>query len=315
MSFFIISHNFSLLIIIIGDIIIVNKKDVMFIKDLFKEKKTVYSFEIFPPKPTSGIASIYQTLEKLQGLKPHYISITYGTQDGTDSGTLELAKTVKDVYGITPLAHLTAIHSGKEHVGRYLKGFEKAGIENVLALRGDIKSGLPVSQDFKYASDLTKFIVSRGNFSVSGACYPEGHYQSKSAEDDIANLKIKVDSGVSHLNSQLFFDNEDFYRFLDRAAAAGINVPIQAGVMPLVRSSQIQRIVSLTGVKIPAAISRMQAKFSNDAQALFDAGIAYATQQICDLIGYGVNGIHLYIMNNAEVAAKITENIKSLLDI
>lgn len=134
-------------------------------------------------------------------------------------------------------------------------------------------------------------------------------------DEDIKNIRIKVDSGVSHLNSQLFFDNEDFYRFLDRAAAAQINVPIQAGVMPLVKNSQIQRIVSLTGVKIPAAISRMQAKFSHDPQALFDAGIAYATQQICDLIGYGADGIHLYIMNNAEVAAKITENIKSLLDI
>lgn len=285
----------------------------MYIKDLFKSNKIVYSFEIFPPKRTADIQTIYATLEKLKGLKPHYISITYGTQDGIDSGTAELAQTVLQKYAITPLAHLTAIHSNKKDIDLYLEKFKAAGVKNILALRGDIKSGLPVSKDFKYASDLVSYIKDKG-FAVSGACYPEGHFESKSLERDIQNLKKKVDSGVCHLNSQLFFDNEDFYTFLNKARAAGINVPIQAGIMPLVKSSHLQRTISLSGGKIPPAISRMQAKYSQDKAALFDAGIAYATQQISDLISYGVDGIHLYIMNNADVAAKITQNIKSLLE-
>lgn len=286
----------------------------MYINELFKHKKTVYSFEIFPPKPTSPVQTIYDTLEKLKHLRPDYISITYGTSDGADNGTLSLARTVKENYGILPLAHLTAIHSSKQGVSGYLENMRKHSIKNILALRGDIREDLPVSKDFKYASDLAKYINQNGDFGISGACYPEGHFESKNIDQDIQNLKIKIDAGVSHLNSQLFFDNEDFYTFLNKARAAGINVPIQAGIMPLVKNSQIQRIVTLTGVKIPAPISRMHARFSHDPNALFDAGIAYATQQISDLISYGVNGIHLYIMNNADVAVKITNNIKSLLN-
>lgn len=285
----------------------------MFIKDLFKEKKTVYSFELFPPKPSSPIESLYSALDELKALSPDYISITYGTGAGLGEATLALCRLIKEKYGIEPLSHLTCIHSNKEDILRYLKQLEEGGIGNILALRGDVKPGLPLSEDFKYASELIEFIRERGSFGISAACYPEGHFEAPDIVLDIKNLKRKVGAGAQHLNSQLFFDNEDFYRFTDMVRIAGIDVPIQAGVMPLVRRKQIERIIGLTGVKIPAKISRMLAKFGDSEQALFDAGIAYATEQIIDLLSYGVRGIHLYIMNSAAVAQKITQNISSII--
>lgn len=286
----------------------------MFIKDMFSQKKIVYSFELFPPKPDSPIQTIYDALFKLQSLKPDYISITYGTQGkNIGDGTIKLARLVKEKYGIEPLAHLTAIHSDKNLILEFMNELKKYGIDNILALRGDIRQEFALSQDFKYAGDLVKFISQNGNFGISGACYPEGHFESKSLVEDIKNLKSKVLAGVSHLNTQLFYDNEDFYKFMDMVNLAGINVPIQAGIMPLIKKRQIERIIGLTGVKIPAKISRMLAKFGDNEQALYDAGIAYATEQIIDLVSYGVKGIHLYIMNNADMAIKITDNIASVL--
>lgn len=287
----------------------------MFIKDLFKEGKTVYSFELFPPKEDSPLDTIYDALDKLKGLQPDYISITYGTKGfNSDNGTIKLARLVKEKYGITPLAHLTAIHNNKDAVLDYMNNLKLYGIENVLALRGDIREDLPISDDFKYASDLADFIKQNGDFGISGACYPEGHFESANIDEDIKSLKIKIDKGVSHLNSQLFFDNEDFYRFYEKLDKANISVPVQAGIMPLFRKRQIERMVSLAGIKIPAKISRMYAKFGGNEKALTDAGIAYATEQIIDLVSYGVKGIHLYIMNNADIAIRITENIASVLE-
>lgn len=285
----------------------------MFIRDLFEQKKVVYSFELFPPKPTSPIDTLYRALDELKELSPDYISITYGTGAGMGEGTLNLCRLIKQKYGIEPLSHLTCIHSDKQSILEYLKELEKSGIENILALRGDIKPGLPLSEDFKYASELIEFIRRHGNFGISAACYPEGHFEAPDIVTDIKNLKKKVDAGAQHLNTQLFFVNEDFYRFMDMVRLAGIEVPIQAGVMPLVKRKQIERIIGLTGVKIPAKISRMLAKFGDNDVALFDAGIAYATEQIIDLLSYGVRGIHLYIMNNAAVAKRITQNISSII--
>ena len=287
----------------------------MFIKDLFNNKKFVYSFELFPPKPDSPVETIYNALSELKKIKPDYISITYGTQGKIiNNATINLARLVKEKYNIEPLAHLTAIHSDKNNILEFINQLKKYNINNILALRGDFRPDLPLSKDFKFASDLANFIKENGNFGISGACYPEGHFESKNLDDDIKNLKIKIDAGISHLNTQLFFDNEDFYNFMDKSAKYGINVPIQAGIMPLVKKRQVERIIGLTGVKIPKKISRTFAKFQNNEKALFDAGIAYATEQIFDLISYGVKGVHLYIMNNATVAQKITNNIISAIN-
>lgn len=285
----------------------------MKINSLFNQKKVVYSFEIFPPKVSDDISKIYDTLAQLKDVNPDYISITYSAGGSKNSRTKEIAEIVKNKYSIEPLAHLTCINSTKQEVKEALDGLKSIGVENILALRGDKIEG-SVQSDFAHASDLVEFIKQNGDFNIVGACYPEGHPQSNSLVEDIRNLKIKVDSGVTHLNSQLFFDNEDFLKFRDMTKLAGIDVPIQAGIMPLVKPTQFGGIVKMTGVKIPAKISRMFSKFADDPEALMEAGIAYATDQIVDLLSMGVQGIHLYIMNNAYVAKRITDNVKPIID-
>ncbi|MDE6188946.1 MAG: methylenetetrahydrofolate reductase [NAD(P)H] [Clostridia bacterium] len=286
----------------------------MKINDLFKNKKAVYSFEIFPPKVNDDISKIFNTLSEIKDIKPDYVSITYSAGGSKNSRTKELAEIVKNDYGIEPLAHLTCVNSTKEEVAKALDGLIGIGVENVLALRGDRIEG-EVKSDFAYASELVEFIKSaNSNIDISGACYPEGHPESANIVEDIRNLKIKVDKGVTHLNSQLFFDNDDYLKYLDMVRLSGINVPIQAGVMPLVKASQFTGIVKTTGAKLPSKISRMYAKFADDPDALMEAGIAYATDQIIDLLSSGVDGIHLYIMNNSYVAKRITENIKPIID-
>lgn len=286
----------------------------MKISEMFSNKKVVYSFEIFPPKAWSDVSKIYTTLDALSGINPDYISITYSAGGSKNSHTKEIAEIVRNKYGIEPLAHLTCVNSSKEEVSAVLDGLEAAGVENVLALRGDRIEG-EVRQDFAYASDLVGFIKSRGaSFDIGGACYPEGHPESVSIVEDIKHLKYKVDCGVTHLNSQLFFDNDDFLRYMDMVRLAGVNVPVQAGVMPLVKESQFGGIVKMTAAKIPSKIARMYSRFADDPAALMEAGIAYATDQIIDLLSAGVDGIHLYIMNNAYVAKRITDNVKPILD-
>ncbi len=285
----------------------------MKISNLFQQKKVVYSFEIFPPKVNDDISKIYDTLAQLKDIRPDYISITYSAGGSKNSRTAELAKIVKDNYGIEPLAHLTCINSTKQEVGKALQDLVDIGVENVLALRGDRIEG-QVRSDFAYASELVKYIKSVRDMDVAGACYPEGHPESANIVEDIRHMKIKVDNGVSHLNSQLFFDNDDYLKYLDMVRLAGIDVPIQAGIMPLVKASQLNGIVKMTGAKLPSKISRMYNKFADDPDSLMEAGIAYATDQIVDLLSSGVDGIHLYIMNNAYVARRITQNVQPLID-
>lgn len=285
----------------------------MKISNLFQQKKVVYSFEIFPPKVNDDISKIYDTLAQLKDIRPDYISITYSAGGSKNSRTAELAKIVKDNYGIEPLAHLTCINSTKQEVGKALQDLVDIGVENVLALRGDRIEG-QVRSDFAYASELVKYIKSVRDIDVAGACYPEGHPESANIVEDIRHMKIKVDNGVSHLNSQLFFDNDDYLKYLDMVRLAGIDVPIQAGIMPLVKASQLNGIVKMTGAKLPSKISRMYNKFADDPDSLMEAGIAYATDQIVDLLSSGVDGIHLYIMNNAYVARRITQNVQPLID-
>ena len=287
----------------------------MNINNLFNEKKVVFSFEIFPPKQESNIDTIYNTLEELKGLSPDFISVTYGAGGSLSKNmTCEISSIIKNKYKIEPLAHLTCINSTKEQVDKILNDLKKEGIENVLALRGDIPIDFDGKSDFKYASDLIKHIKLRNDFNIVGACYPEGQLDSKSYEDDLINLKKKQEAGATHLISQLFFDNEYFYNFLEQKEKHGISIPIQAGIMPVINTKQIKRIVSLCGAKVPNKFIKIMNKYEYNPEALRDAGIAYATEQIIDLISSGVHGIHLYTMNNPYVAKKISESISSIVN-
>ena len=284
----------------------------MKIKELFKEK-TVLSYEVFPPRPTSPVNMIYDTLNELKELSPDFISVTYGAGGGKNNGeTFKIAQTIKS-YGIESAAHLACIGLKKEEVLCKLKELEAAGVQNILALRGDIPDGGYARGDFKYASDLISFIKAHGDFDIIAACYPEGHIESASKIDDIHNLKLKVGAGADHLITQLFFDNEYFYSFAERCQFAGINVPIEAGIMPVINKKQIERMASLCGVTVPKKFVAMMQRYENNPIAMRDAGIAYAVDQIVDLIAQGVNGIHLYTMNNPYIARKIHEAICNLI--
>ena len=289
----------------------------MKISSMFGQGKTVFSFEIFPPKKISSVETIYNTLEELKDLNPAFISVTYGAggtmTEAGHSKTCEIASIIKNKYNVTPVAHLTCVNSTKDQVEAELNALKANGIENILALRGDINPDVPRCYDFAYASDLIKFIKERGDFHISAACYPEGHADAKSKVDDILNLKKKVDAGATHLMSQLFFDNAHFYEFMEKARIAGVNVPIEAGIMPVTNKNQIERMVTMCGASLPQKFVKVMQKFEHNPEALRDAGIAYAIDQIVDLISNGVDGIHLYTMNNPYIARKISEAIGNLL--
>jgi methylenetetrahydrofolate reductase (NADPH) len=282
--------------------------------ELFK-KKTVLSFEIFPPKRTNPVDTVYDTVERLKDLKPDFISVTYGA-GGSESNadTLKIASAVKNDYGVESVAHLPCVNLNKSDVLEMLGKLKRAGIENILALRGDVNPDFAPKNDFKYASDLISFIRENGDFNIIGACYPEGHFEASSLIEDIRNLKKKTDAGASHLITQLFFDNGYFYSFRERAVIAGIDVPIQAGIMPVVNKKQIERMVSLCKVDLPKKFLSMMDKYENNPTAMRDAGIAYAVDQIVDLLAQGVDGIHLYTMNNPYIARRIYEAVSSLID-
>lgn len=285
----------------------------MKIRDMF-EKGTVFSFEIFPPKKTAPVEIIYNTLEELKDLKPDFISVTYGAGGSNNSvSTCVIAHTIKEKYGIEPAAHLPCINYTKDEITAILKDFEQHGIENILALRGDINPDIPPKKEFKYASELVEFIKTKGDFDIAGACYPEGHVDTPDMVQDVLNLKKKVDAGASHLISQLFFDNQYFYSFVEKAKIAGINVPIEAGIMPVTNKKSIERMVSMCGASLPPKFAKMMQRYENNPEALRDAGIAYAIDQIVDLVSNGVDGIHLYTMNNAYVARRISEAVGNII--
>lgn len=281
--------------------------------ELFKQK-TVLSFEVFPPKRTTPVQTIYDALDTLKDLSPDFISVTYGAGGSKNSATtLDIASKIKNDYAIESVAHMPCLYLTKEGVLKQLGDFKANGIENILALRGDRIPDIEPSGDFSHASDLISFIREHGDFNVIGACYPEGHTESESVLTDIQNLKLKVDAGVSHLITQLFFDNKYFFRFRERAALAGIHCPIEAGIMPVVNKKQIERMVTLCGVNLPRKFTSMMEKYEHNPIAMRDAGIAYAVNQIVDLISEGVDGIHLYTMNNPYIAQKICEAVQSLI--
>lgn len=286
----------------------------MKIAKLFENGRTVFSFEIFPPKKDGSIDTIYNTLEALSDLRPDFISVTYGA-GGSAAGcsTVELAKYIKEKCHTEAVAHLTCINSTKADIDRMIGELQANGIENVLALRGDINPDIAPKEEFKHASDLISYMKERSDLGFSGACYPECHAESANIVDDIRNLKIKVDAGASHLISQLFFDNSKFYDFLEKARIAGINVPIEAGIMPCTNAKQIQRMVGMCGASLPPKFAKMIQRYGDNEEAMRDAGIAYAVDQIIDLVANGVDGIHLYTMNNPYIARKISESVEKVI--
>ncbi len=282
-------------------------------------KKSIFSLEVFPPKKSYSPESISKIFGQLAALEPGFISVTYGAGGSNiqQNKTVELCRVLKQEYQVEPVAHLTCFNSRKDEILTMLELMKERGIENILALRGDRTPDVAPPGDFRYAYELIDFIRSHtkeDEFDICAACYPEGHPECESMKEDIRNLKRKVDAGVSLLISQLFFDNEDFYRFQELCGAAGIDVPIHAGIMPVTNKSRLERMVSTCGASLPKKLTRMIARYENNPQALMDAGISYATEQIVDLLASGVDGIHLYAMNQPKMAKKIKENVASLID-
>lgn len=280
------------------------------------EHKTVFSLEVFPPKPDTDESVIYDTLNELSGISPDFISVTYGAGGGQNGcKTIQIASDIKERYGVESVAHLPCIDLTKAQAVEILDSLQAHGIENVLALRGDRRGDLPATGDFRHASDLISFIKERYDFNIIAACYPEVHTESVSAVDDLKWLRHKVDCGADHLITQLFLDNKYFMDFSEKARIAGVDIPIEAGIMPVTNKRQIERMVKLCGVQLPKKFVRVLEKYEHNETALRDAGIAYAIDQITDLIAEGVDGIHLYTMNNPYVAHKIFSAVESLISV
>lgn len=283
--------------------------------DILNSPKPTISLEVFPPKTDAVYASVEQAVEKIADLKPSYMSVTYGAGGGTSSHTVNIAKHIQCDKGVTAIAHLSCISSTHELVHQQLTKLKEAGIENILALRGDIPEGFTMDHlDYHYASDLAKEISDFGGFCIGGACYPEGHPDSANSVEDIDNLKKKIDAGCQYLTTQMFFDNNIHYKFLYKAREKGIFCPIIPGIMPITNAKQVERAIKLSGTIMPPRFLSIVDRFGNDKEAMAQAGIAYATDQIIDLIANGINHIHVYSMNKPEVAEKILENLSNIVD-
>jgi methylenetetrahydrofolate reductase (NADPH) len=286
----------------------------MKIKELFN-KGPVISLEIFPPKPESPIDTVFNTIDELSDLKPDFISVTYGAGGSSKSHTVQIADIIKNKYGIEALAHLTCISSTTKEIDTILEKLRESQIENILALRGDRPqkdSYITTEAQYKYAKDLITHVKKFGDFSIGAACYPEVHLEAKDSLSDLRHLKSKVEAGTDFLITQLFLDNNFFYDFKERLDSIGINLPVSAGIMPVINKSQIERITSLCGASITGKFKRILQKYEYHPEALKEAGIAYATEQIIDLLSSGVDGIHLYTMNRPEVARKIIDQISNI---
>ncbi len=284
----------------------------MRISTILADSAVHLSCEVFPPKKFDGIAQACEVTREIAALKPAFMSVTYGAAGSTPGHTLAVAEAVQSA-GVTPLCHLTCVQSTKAHVREVLARMREAGMENVLALRGDLPTEGAPCEDFAYASDLVEFIHSQGDFCVGAACYPEGHPECPSRMQDIEHLRRKVDAGVDFLTTQMFFDNGLLYNFLYRCLRAGIDVPVCAGIMPICDPRQVKRAIQLSGSIMPPRFAAIADRFANDPGAMAQAGIAYATEQIIDLVANGVQNIHLYTMNRPWIAAKIVDNLSAIL--
>ena len=281
-------------------------------KDFFSLEKPTFSFEIFPPKGTGNLKSVYETVDALASLSPDLISVTYGAGGSSRENTAVIASDIQTQYNVPALAHLTCIGSTKEEMDGILAELKEKGVENILAMRGDITATATVG-DFKHANELVAYIKENYDFNVFAACYPEKHTEAYSMGEDLKYLKQKVEAGADALITQLFFDNENFYSFMDKVRGIGIEVPVIAGIMPITAASQLERMVSMCGANIPREIQQFVKAYGHNSMAMKEAGIAYATRQIIDLLAYGVDGIHIYTMNQPEVAKRIVENLRGVL--
>ena len=287
------------------------------IEELRKETPTL-SFEVFPPKTDTAFENVRAAVEEIAKLRPSFMSVTYGAGGGTSRYTLDIARKIRDEYGVPSLAHLTCVSSTKETVAARIQDLKAAGIENIMALRGDLtpelmgadRSGWP----YRHAVDLIRELKESGaDFCIGGACYPEVHPESTNQQDDIQHLKEKVESGCDFLTTQMFFDNNLLYNFLYKIREAGITVPVVPGIMPITNAKQVERAIQMSGSFMPQRFKALVDKFGSDPAAMMQAGIAYATDQIIDLYANGVNHIHVYTMNKPEVAAKIQSNLSAIL--
>lgn len=286
----------------------------MKVSDIYKNKGRSLSFEIFPPKKDAQLSNIDETLDVLCELKPDFISVTFGAGGSCNCNkTIELAKKIKDKYRVEPVVHLTCLHYDRKEIDEFARVLTDAGIENILALRGDVREGIMKKDNFAYASDMVSYLKENYDFCVLGACYPEMHPESLSMVDEIRHLKTKVNSGTEILLSQLFFDNSLFYSFKERCRIADIDIPLIPGIMPVVKASQIKRMVSVCNASFPERFQKIVDRYENNSEALFDAGMSYALSQIIDLLVSDTDGIHLYTMNNPQIARRICEGIKNIV--
>lgn len=290
----------------------------MKISEILKSNKRTLSFEVFPPKTESAFDSIKAATEEIASLSPAFMSVTYGAGGGTSRYTVDIAENIEKKYSVPTLAHLTCVSSTKETVRARICDMRAAGIRNVMALRGDIPEDMRGMDrggwDYRYACELVREMrESGGDFCIGGACYPEVHPESKSREEDILNLRFKVDAGCDFLTTQMFFDNRLYFDFVERARAAEIFVPIIPGVMPITNVNQIERAISLSGSYMPKRFLDMADRFGDDPAAMTEAGIAYATEQIKDLFANGVTNVHVYSMNKPHVARSILNNLSDVL--
>ena len=287
----------------------------MKIRDILKDNSPHVSFEVFPPKTDAGYEGVRAATKKIAALRPSFISVTYGAGGGTSRNTVRIASQIKNDLGVTSLAHLTCVSSTKDEVRGVIGQLKEQGIENILALRGDIPADgeFPLPNHYRYACELVEDIKSQGDFCIGAACYPEGHVEAAHKKDDIMNLKHKVDCGVDFLTTQMFFDNIILYNFLYRIREKGITVPVLPGIMPVTSAKQMKRICDLSGTVLPVRFRAILDRFGEDPDAMKQAGIIYATDQIIDLIANGMNHIHIYSMNKPEVAEAIISNLSAII--
>ena len=290
----------------------------MKLTELFKNDKLTLSFEVFPPKTDTAFESVKHATEEIAKLRPSFMSVTYGAGGGTSKYTLDIAKNIKANYGVPTLAHLTCVSSTRETVRERIEDMKSAGIENVMALRGDIPAGLENADrshwDYKHAVELVRELKESGaDFCIGGACYPEIHPESINQKEDILYLKEKVDAGCSFLTTQMFFDNNLLYNFLYKIREAGITVPIIPGIMPITNGNQVERAIKLSGSFIPQRFKSLVDKFGTTPAAMKQAGIAYATDQIIGLFANGITNVHVYSMNKPDVAEAIQHNLSDSL--
>ena len=291
----------------------------MKIKDLLRCDSLTLSFEVFPPKTETAFESVKEATEEIAKLRPSFMSVTYGAGGGTSKYTLDIAKNIKELYGVPTLAHLTCVSSTRETVKQKIKEIKAAGIENVMALRGDIPESARGDDrsawDFSHAIDLIYELKKENpDFCIGGACYPEVHPESENQKEDIKRLKEKVDAGCDFLTTQMFFDNNLLYNFLYKIREAGITVPVIPGIMPITNKNQIERAIKLSGSFMPRRFISLVDKFGSNPDAMKQAGIAYATDQIIDLYANNIKNVHVYSMNKPDVAAKIQSNLSDIIE-